>query len=266
MNKERIAFIVEGDVREMDIFENVKKNFFDSSKVDVISFPAGENIYMLWKRLKEDAFQTDVIELVRERDAKAAEIIKDYTRDSFSEIYLFFDYDRHQNNLSKAEIDSDVIQEMIDTFNNETEYGLLYISYPMVEAVRDYSEDDCETDSGCVINLSETGNYKNISSRIASHNAIKEYTINEWQFIIDSYVQRVSCLMGREQVVSLEEYKRQVTERLIYDLQKQYEQQGKVFVLSAIPGFLLAYNRQPFWHRMVNHSHNKRKTCSILTS
>ncbi len=266
MNKERIALIVEGDVREMDLFDNIKKLFFNSTNVDIIPFPAGENIYMLWKRLKDDDFQTDIIEVVREEDPKAAEIIKNYSRDSFSEVYLFFDYDGHQNNLSKDEKGNDVIQEMLNTFNNETENGLLYINYPMVEAVRDYIENDCTTMSGCVIDLFDVGEYKSISSKNAGHNSIRNYTINDWENIIDCYAERVSCLLGKEDVVTFDEYKSIVTESQIYKFQKRYEEQGKVFILSAIPGFLLKYSKQAFWHRMVKHSQNKRNKCDIINS
>lgn len=52
-----------------------------------------------------------------------------------SEIYLFFDYDFHNRNLSLEEINRQV-REMLETFNNETEFGRLYIDYPMVESIR----------------------------------------------------------------------------------------------------------------------------------
>lgn len=59
------------------------------------------------------------------------------SREDFSEVYLFFDYDAHQTNLGKA-VNEDVIRQMLESFDNETENGKLYISYPMVEALRDY--------------------------------------------------------------------------------------------------------------------------------
>ena len=54
------------------------------------------------------------------------------SRDDFSEVFLFFDYDVHQTNLGKAD-DGDVINQMLESFDNETENGKLYISYPMVQ-------------------------------------------------------------------------------------------------------------------------------------
>ena len=70
------AFIVEGVVREPQIIDNISKVFFAHGNFKIITLPAEENIYMLWKKLKAD---------------------------DFSEVYLFFDYDMHQTNLCKED-------------------------------------------------------------------------------------------------------------------------------------------------------------------
>ena len=62
------AFIVEGEAREPQIIDNISKVFFSHGNVKIITLPAGENIYMLWKKLKEDDFNTDIIEVLRERN------------------------------------------------------------------------------------------------------------------------------------------------------------------------------------------------------
>lgn len=38
-----------------------------------------------------------------------------------------------------------ILALMLETFNNETENGLLYISYPMVEAIRDIIIGECRS-------------------------------------------------------------------------------------------------------------------------
>lgn len=266
MNKERIAIITEGDVREIEVFESIKNIFFQAEKVDVISFPAGENIYMLWKQLKKDSFQTDIIELIREQNEKASEIIENYSRDDFSEVYLFFDYDGHQNNLTDEEDAEKVLEQMLHTFNNETENGLLYINYPMVESVRDYNENDCSAQTKCYLSIDELSNYKKLSAGNVYHNNFSKYTIEDWGEIMDCFTRRVSCLAQRELVFSYEEYKEIVTSRFIYDLQLQQLANKKVFVLCAFPEFLLDYNREKFWHRMVKHGKNKRRSCSQINS
>ena len=60
------VFIVEGEAREPQIIDNISKVFFYRLNFKIITLPAGENIYMLWKKLKEDDFDTDIIEVLRE--------------------------------------------------------------------------------------------------------------------------------------------------------------------------------------------------------
>lgn len=49
---------------------------------------------------------------------------------------------------------------MLVSFDNETENGKLYISYPMVEALRDFEEGKCGKAGQCLILVAEMGNYK----------------------------------------------------------------------------------------------------------
>lgn len=146
------AFIVEGEVREPQVIDNISKVFFTHGNFTIITLPAGENIYMLWKKLKADDFDTDIIEVLRESNNKIRKQLMGLSRDDFSEVYLFFDYDAHQTNLGKAD-DEDVINQMLESFNNETENGKLYISYPMVEALRDYKPGVCGNREVCFVTI-----------------------------------------------------------------------------------------------------------------
>ena len=127
-DKDYKAFIVEGEAREPQVIDNISKIFFLHGNYTVITLPAGENIYMLWKQLKEDEFDTDVIEILRESNTEIKKQLMGLSRNDFSEVYLFFDYDAHQTNLGKA-VDEDVIRQMLESFDNETENGKLYIHY-----------------------------------------------------------------------------------------------------------------------------------------
>ena len=66
--KDYKAFIVEGEAREPLIIDNISKVFFAHENFKIITLPAGENIYMRWKKLKEDDFETDIIEVVMENN------------------------------------------------------------------------------------------------------------------------------------------------------------------------------------------------------
>lgn len=130
-NKDYKAFIVEGEAREPQVIDNISKVFFKNGNFKIITLPAGENIYMLWKKLKSDNFDTDIIEVLRESNKKIREQLAGLSRDDFSEVFLFFDYDARQINLGKAD-DGDVLNQMLESFDNKIEDGKLYISYPTV--------------------------------------------------------------------------------------------------------------------------------------
>ena len=55
----------------------------------------------------------------------------------FSEVYLFFDYDLHDD-ATHMTIDekNSVLRDMLAFFDDETGNGKLYVNYPMVESIR----------------------------------------------------------------------------------------------------------------------------------
>ncbi len=126
-------FVFEGVRAESKYVDMLEKNFL-GKRISVKCVYDAE-IYQLYKILKEEEFDVDLVELLKERNKENAELLRDYNRDSFAYIYLFFDYDAHSTLA-----DDEKIEEMLKFFNNETENGLLYISYPMLEAIRHYKD------------------------------------------------------------------------------------------------------------------------------
>lgn len=144
------AFIVEGEFREPQVIDNISKRFFNHGNCKLISLPAGENIYMLWKKLEADDFETDIIEVLRESSKELQKLLEGLSREDFSEVFLFFDYDAHQTNLGNAD-GQDALKQMLESFDNETENGKLYVSYTMVEALRDYEPNVCGNKESCFV-------------------------------------------------------------------------------------------------------------------
>ena len=255
-DKDYKVFIVEGENREPQIIDNISKIFFSRGNYTVITLPAGENIYMLWKQLKEDDFDTDVIEVLRESNVEIRKQLTGLSRNDFSEVYLFFDYDAHQTNLEKS-VNEDIIRQMLESFDNETENGKLYISYPMVEALRDYEHGKCGNGIDCFVEIQELGNYKNTSATRAYNPHFKEYDIDAWKEIIDVFAMKVSCLYKMSDTMEYEQYFSEVTQSEIYTLESKEAEKHKVFVLSAFPGFLLDYFGMKLWKTSVRHRKNQ---------
>lgn len=124
--KEHILFIFEGEKTEYSFYEALQKhNLSLKSKSREILSTFKADIYQLYKKvLKEDA---EVFALLKMRDSA----LENLSKDNVSSIFLFFDFDCHATNAS-----DDKIRELVEFFNNETENGKIFISYPMVEAFK----------------------------------------------------------------------------------------------------------------------------------
>ena len=245
--KKRFLFIVEGAKREMDIFDNFASVFFnDKSEVITMPVPADMNIYMLYDVLKKDDFETDIVEVLKEKVPKARKKLKNFTRNSFAEVYLFFDFDEHANNLHKKS-NIDVLKEMLEVFNNETELGKLYISYPMVEAIRDHNPDDCGVVSGsCFRNRTDFGTYKRDSAKLIENNDIGSYDFVKWMTIISNYVFRSSCLFGKD-ALDRDDFVETISPFTIFNKQIAiYKKTEDIFILSCLPEFLIDYSAK-YW-------------------
>lgn len=253
------AFIVEGASREKGIVENIiRVHFKNTEKYKIITLPAEQNIYMLWKMMKENDFETDIIEEVREYSIMAKQSLTGLTRNDFAEVFLFFDYDGHQRNLSEGEDGEAVLQQILESFDNETENGKLYINYPMVEAVRDFVQGDCKAYTSCKWIISNLTEYKEKTGNNSKNTIINNYDFPKWREVINVFAMRVSCLFGQDVVMSYAEYTK-VTPLDIYKRQKRYIELGEIFVLDAFSEFLLDYFSEKFWKKCVKSNSLKNK-------
>ena len=265
MDKPVKCIIVEGEKRDYRYVEEMLKTFFvGKCQIVTVILPAGQNIYMLYNSLKEDDFETDLIEILRESGNEAlVKELEGYTVQDFDEIFMFFDYDCQEDNLNRDN-SQDIVQEMLSFFNNETEHGKLYLSYPMVEAVYDYKIGQCDARTKCFLPISEITNYKNI---VGENNPIasRHLGYEEWKEIIAIFALRIQCLFNMDKI-DFKQYRDNVTTETIYDKQKYYVVKSSVvYVLSAFPEFLLDYFREDFWAKHVKRNKFKYDACEKVS-
>ncbi len=258
-----ILFIVEGEKRDYRFIEEMCNCFFKGKyKANIINLPAKQNIYMLYQKLKADDFDTDIVELLRDESDEAKKILEGVNRQKISQVFLFFDYDVHQDNISKINnIDSyNLLNEMLNFFDNETEQGKLYLSYPMVEALYDYQENMCEAFSSCFIHINNSSDYKTISS-LNNPRASYHFKIKEWEEILKIFPLKIKCLFNITKI-DLEYYRKNITPLSIFDIQEEYKkEQERVFVLSAFPEFLFDYFKSNFWNSKTSLTKFKFNNC-----
>ena len=207
MNKEKTLFIFEGVKTESKLIEKLEHNFL--GKTNSIKCVFDAEIYQLYRAIKEEKeFSIDIVSLLKERTAENAKILENYTRDSFAYIYLFFDYDAHSTLA-----DDNKIKEMLSLFNDETEEGMLYISYPMVEAIRHFKDlesfksltvkckrkncpykEECHNKEECL----KEPHYKSVAasdSRPQLSN-VNSYTKTVWQELITAHLCKANALVN----------------------------------------------------------------------
>lgn len=251
-----ILFVFEGAKREPDLFRAIETLFFQDKQNIVCSF--GNNIYELYNELQSFEGDGDIVSILKERyqGQEDSPFTEDAKSSDFSEIYLIFDYDFQNKNISLDVMNSQ-LEEMLDKFNDETDNGRLYINYPMVEAIRytknlpdkDYwtyvvSKKEC-TDSSFKSIADSFSDYKSLdfltlsTRRTATEKEIRS-RLDNWRLLIVQNVSKANYICSGEN--EMPEDKDAVSQNAIFDAQKVYIIRSEsVSILSAFPLFLFDY-------------------------
>jgi hypothetical protein len=240
-----ILLVFEGEKTEPDIFKSIEKNFFTANQSNTIiraSFK-GE-IYQLWKKIKDDDF-LDIVEILKERDNS------DITRRQISEVHLFFDHDAHSHSDSMTQLEyNKYIEEMLKTFDDEFDNGKLWISYPMIEAIKHCKKDPNECFMDSMIKISENTNYKKFVNDNSDFQDIKKLDRSDWYYLITVNIQRAYCLVNCDfRIISNYEEISEWFEKNTLIRIRIHENQvnrfiipkSEVVALSPFPLFLLNY-------------------------
>lgn len=252
--KEYIAIISEGEKTEKQIINNLENNFTTfSNKIIFLSYKA--NIYNLFREIEEDE-DIDIISLLKEKQIKANKIrndvenidVSNINSDDVSQIYLFFDYDGHTEDASDEEI-----VKMLNKFDNETENGKLYISYPMVEALKHLKKDKLDINN-YLVEAKTRINYKNLVSLNTDYENLINLTKKNWLFIVSENLKRCLFLFELEKSINYAVYNNIINQKSIFNkqLDKYISKEEKVLVLSAFPFFLIEYFGEEFFSLVVS--------------
>ncbi len=209
----KIAFIVEG-FQEFRFLEGFRSMFSD--QIEIIPYPVGRNLHAitLLNQLYDEVQSDDDIDFIEHFCSLAKKYCQDPTRmtfvesfdyaklrsEDFSEVYLLFDLDNHDPQYK------DDIKKVLNFFNNETEQGKLYLSYPMIESTVDIGL--ChECAQACLIEKCYNVDYKKIvGSRSSLATKDEQYEekitfqkeliqLNQGR-IMKEYFQRIKCLFN----------------------------------------------------------------------
>ena len=250
--KKKIIFIYEGVKVEENLLNNLTEVFFSSTAdISILNCPADGNIYMLWTRLKKDDFETNVIDVLKEMCSIARARLKNLKASDFSEIYLFFNYDGYNDNIPKEYLNIDILGQMLKTFNNETELGKLYISYPMIESIKDV---DIKTKDYKTLYISLDGisKYKQGFSHYSDYSNYRIIEERNWLIACDASRKRASLLVRFDSICTYDYFIHNLNQEKLYLYQKQnYIYNGHFLcILNSVSLFLLEYFQEDFWDRV----------------
>lgn len=228
-----ILFVFEGARTERLLLQSFRRYYFTEGDRSLITATFDTTIYSLYRELQNDEF-LDVVELLRERSADNRAILEGISREDIAETYLFFDHDGHASNAADHKLD-----ELLQYFDEETERGKLYVSYPMVEAVKhihpaaDFQKVFAE--------ISDNATYKSAVSQACHPDYTHLHELSElcWNTINRQHCMKAASLVAGEFLLPA----RLMSQMEIFtsQLETHIRPSQRVAVLSAFPLLLLDY-------------------------
>jgi hypothetical protein len=227
--KSSILCVFEGEVREPLYFNGLKQCFFDEQSIVYCCF--GNNIYELHSKMQEDE-DLDIFEVIQEYNTVESnkDLFEKFSRDDFSQVFLFFDFEFHDDKFS-----SEDLTNMVETFDEETEFGKLFVSYPMVEAIRDVPCHDSFIEHRIKIEQSKGKVYKGLSTQgMTDYLDPRKIDERRWIDLIRLNVEKGNFILdgARNNFKNPEQSD-------VLDCQiKLVEESNELYVLSAFPLFV----------------------------
>lgn len=236
-----ILFVFEGAKTEGNVLDSLKQHFLNDGAHICVTF--NTHIYTLYNEVKGDDF-LDIVEVLREKEWNENDL-KDVKRDDVSQVFLFFDYDGHVPGASNEKL-----LELLRYFNEETDMGKLYVSYPMVEALKHLNR-EVSFYSVCV-DIDKNAKYKRLAHENCNvvSSAYAQLTEKHWKYIISEHCKKLNYLILGSFDLPIEYFSQEVI--LNHQLEKHIMPNNQVAVLSAFPVFIADYYGVSMLERIVS--------------
>ena len=261
-----ILFVFEGS-DDCKIMNTVKALYPGAVSEDVVCLYRN-NIYQLYSKMKSSDsnpdFTQSLLSVLKARsDIEQNEKIANADEDTFSQVFLFFDYEPQHRNPEKNEPEIETLNsqldEMLAFFDDETGNGKLYISYPMAEALFFTKKLPDPDFVSCSIDLVQAKRFKDLTHEYSyyksfdfllynSHELNKKKVLREcvplnWKMVVEQNVIQANYICTDKK--EYPKMKDIVAQGRIFENQlKKYVALGKIAVLSAYPLFLFDYLRE----------------------
>jgi len=225
-----ILFIFEGEKTEKQIADNLTKYFVNQNTNVQCAFCS--DVYQLYDKICKDP-DLDTFSILKNRPQNAS-VLSGYKRSDFAEIYLFFDYDGHA-----PEADNTVINDLVQFFNEETETGKIYFSYPMVESIK-HSSSSINFEH-LKVSASVKIGYKEIVSKDGSTDLeqLTNWTESHWKEVIALHLKKMNFIVNDDFIFPSNIISQHSI--FVHQLNKFINADSTVSVLSGFPIFIYDY-------------------------
>jgi len=236
-----ILFVFEGEKTEEQITNNLTKYFINENTNIQCAFCA--DVYQLYGKIYNDP-DLDMFTILKNRPQNFS-ILSDFKRNDFAEIYLFFDYDGHAPHAR-----DNIILDLVQFFDEETDAGKIYISYPMIESIKHLSSSiDFEN---LKVPAKENINYKNLVHTDGTDylQDLSSLTIENWKEIIEMHLKKMNFIVNDSFSIPFS----LITQFAIFrnQLSKYINIDSTIAVLSAFPIFIFDYYGYEKINRLLN--------------
>ncbi len=199
-SQNKILFIVEGEKTEPKIITKYSKSIEIENEIDIEIISFKTNIYVLYKKIKElnEGFfddSTSTIETLKSIFVEQG--LHDEAKlldEKYPYIYLMFDLE-FQDGLYDDK--KEVLEEMLDYFNDETDNGLLLINYPMIESFRDYKKPAPSNEFiFSKVSLAEISDYKKIVGLRGNNDNFSKYSKKDFDNVALQNIQKANYIVN----------------------------------------------------------------------
>lgn len=245
LKESKILFVFEGKSMEPSIMRNLENIFFSQLDGKIIVSIFDCEIFQLYQELKDDEY-LDIVSVLKEKKDLNDQLKNYDSSEDFSSIYLFFDHDAHSHSELEYDKYSKMIEELLNHFDNETENGKLFISYPMVEALKDTLIDTSDCDRDCYAYIPFNINYKEKVNENCKKSDFKKWTYEDWKAVIIEnlvrYLILAGCAYENISQITYRDLLSRIEQIEILKCQNRFlKQKNKIAILSGFPFFLIDY-------------------------
>ncbi|MFK3866489.1 hypothetical protein [Pseudoalteromonas rhizosphaerae] len=233
-----ILFLFEGDVREINYFDSLQnsiKELLPQKRESEVICSFSNDLYQLYDEIKDDD-DLNLVVLLQEGlgNKNNINILRDIDEDQVTDIYLFFDME-----IQARKYSDESLLNMVKKFNDESNQGKIFISYPMVEAIRHIY--DFDTFKHLEVEAANCRGriYKRLSStdtiqRLGDHTRI---TTDDWKSLVRKNIEKSHFMISKNCA-----YGPPPTQEVIANYQINRKNVNEsIYVLSAFPFFAVDY-------------------------